>query len=137
MTLDEVKQDIELHCDQMLTCFKPGAQITVIVVNDLHGDAGLVISSGDLKRAAEEIKRRLAASETIPADENNWDKCLRIARGIDQTHLIQCLLKRIHELTKNKRPKRELWAHISDAINHGSGVSSAVCVHYLGEGGDV
>jgi hypothetical protein len=46
------------HCDEILKLFKPGAEITVVVVNDDYGDAGVIVSNGDLKRAELELMRR-------------------------------------------------------------------------------
>lgn len=59
MTLDNAKAEIVEHCEQILKCFKPGAEVTVVVVNDRYGDAGCVVSSGSIARAGEEMQRRL------------------------------------------------------------------------------
>lgn len=57
----QLHSDISYHADAILKMFKPGAKITIVVTNDGHGDAGVVLGNDSLDRAIEEIERRKAS----------------------------------------------------------------------------
>jgi len=56
--LDTLKDQIGVHCDEILDLFKNGAKITIIVTNDKYGDAGVLVTNDDLDRVIKEIEKR-------------------------------------------------------------------------------
>ena len=64
-------------------------------------------------------------------NESNWDMCIRKAKLIDKTLLIQCLLKQIEAMGKRGRMKVPLWSYVGEATSHGCGISTAIVNLYL------
>lgn len=56
--------NLAVHLDGILSHFKPGAKVTVVIRNvGVVGDAGVVIGNDDLNEAISEIKRRMSVGQ--------------------------------------------------------------------------
>lgn len=66
--LDEVREDVSLHMTEILTNFKPGAKITVLVRRPEHRDGSqdFVLTNDDLGEAIEALTIRKALGHQGP-----------------------------------------------------------------------
>lgn len=89
-----------------------------------------VAEAAALSTPSQDSDPRSPAPDGAAQGEDNWSRCLRLAREIDKGELIQCLLLKIAEMRKPRERSIPLWSFVGDATSHGSGVSCAICAVY-------
>lgn len=75
-------------------------------------------------------KDKQGRDELISMSENNWDRCIRLAREQDKDELIKDLLMQIAKMRKRRERSTPLWSFVREATNHGAGVSCGICTVY-------
>ncbi len=65
--LQAAREEVALHMDRILKCFKPGAKITVIVRNSTH-DQDFMMQNDTIDEAIALLERSKSRQE-VPADK--------------------------------------------------------------------